>query len=82
MKIYFHVYNQTTSKRPPKMQRFTGQPRPQGASKHHGDEVDLQEVVSYENRTTGVSSEKKSGLIYFIVHHFLYSHVFVVPCYQ
>lgn len=72
------------------MQRFTGnlvtralfpgfgKPREKGP----GDEVDLQEAASYENRTTGVSSAKKSGLIYFIVHHFLYSYVCVVPCYQ
>ena len=83
-------YGQTTRKRPPKMQRFTGNLVPRALlpgfgkawEKHPGDEVDLQEAVSYENRTTGVSSEKKSGLIYFIVHHFLYSHIFVVPCYQ
>ena len=83
-------YGQTTRKRPPKMQRFTGNLVPRALlpgfgkawEKHPGDEVDLQEAVSYENQTTGVSSEKKSGLIYFIVHHFLYSHIFVVPCYQ
>ena len=54
-------YSQTTSKRPPKMQRFTGKIVPRallpGLEKHAGDEVDLQEVVSYKNQTTGVSSE-------------------------
>ena len=43
------------------MQRFTGKIVPRallpGLEKHAGDEVDLQEVVSYKNRTTGVSSE-------------------------
>ena len=52
---------QTTSKRPPKMRRFTRKIVPRaflpGLEKHAGDEVDLLEVVSYKNRTTGVSSE-------------------------
>lgn len=43
------------------MQRFTGKIFPRallpGLEKHAGDEVDLQEVVSYKNQTTGVSSE-------------------------
>ena len=43
------------------MQRFTGKIVPRallpGLEKHAGDEVDLQEVVSYKNQTTGVSSE-------------------------
>ena len=43
------------------MQRFTGKIVPRaflpGLEKHAGDEVDLQEVVSYNNQTTGVSSE-------------------------
>ena len=43
------------------MQRFKGKIVPRaflpGLEKHAGDEVDLQEVVSYKNQTTGVSSE-------------------------
>ena len=43
------------------MQRFKGKIVPRallpGLEKHTGDEGDLPEVVSYKNRTTGVSSE-------------------------
>ena len=48
--------NRTSRKSPPKLQRLSGR---------------LREVVVYKNRTTGVSSEKRSGNIYFMEDNFV-----------
>ena len=46
-----HWYSWTSRKQPPKMWRLSGR---------------LREVVSYKNQTTGVSSKKMYGHIYFM----------------
>ena len=48
--------NRTSRKRAPKLQSLSGR---------------LREVVIYKNRTTGVSSEKRSGHLYFMEDNFM-----------
>ena len=52
------IYSRTYRKWPPKMQRLSGRSR---------------EVVVYKNRTTGVSSERRSGHIYFMEDNLLHA---------